>query len=120
MSAFVKGLFYLGILTSVAYLVRLTKRGSGWLWDYMRSLFNAKKYLTSKVEASQIANAEELRNPSFNRYYAVIYGSNRAAHAYAEYLSLEKGFNLILIDSDLAPVQKLEDELFNRSLSIKT
>jgi short-subunit dehydrogenase len=66
---------------------------------HLRSFFNSKKYLSSKVEGQSLKSRVLPKN---DRYYAVIYGANnRAGKAYAFYL-LEKGFNLILIESDIS------------------
>jgi short-subunit dehydrogenase len=48
---------------------------------------------------------------SNGRAYAVVYGTgNRAGVTYAHYLA-EKGFNLILIERDLQPLNDLENQL---------
>ena len=46
---------------------------------------------------------------SNGRAYAVVYGTgNRAGVTYAHYLA-EKGFNLILIERDLQPLNDVEN-----------
>ena len=42
-----KTLFYLGLASSIYYLYRLVGRGKTCVWQYIRSLFNSKKYLVS-------------------------------------------------------------------------
>jgi len=69
--------------------------------DYLLSLFNAKKYLTS-------GGTNDSDNP---KYYAVIFGSsNRPGSAYAHYLA-RKGFNLILIERDVKALKEIEISL---------
>ncbi len=40
-----KTLFYLGLASSIYYLYRLIGRGKTFVWQYIKSLFNSKKYL---------------------------------------------------------------------------
>lgn len=89
---------------------------------YLRSFFNSKKYLSSKVMGQ---NLKSRVLPKNDRYYAVIYGANnRAGKAYAHFL-IEKGFNLILIESDISshrgdsPVDDLQSDLLAQAAENK-
>lgn len=54
---------------------------------------------------------QNLEQSSNGRAFAVIYGTgNRAGVTYAHYLA-EKGFNLILIERDIQPLNDLENQL---------
>ena len=95
---FLTFLFYLGLASSTYILSKYTYIGGRWFLNYLRSLFNAKKYLLSKYDSG---------NGKQSKYYAVIYGVNRAGFAYAHYLAT-KGFNLILIDREIQPLNDVE------------
>ncbi|CDW86984.1 UNKNOWN [Stylonychia lemnae] len=92
-------LFYLGLASSSYFLFKGTQTLGKWFIDYVRSCYNSKKFLASKIEK---------QNSEYERYYAVIYGAgNRAGNAFAHYLAT-KGFNLILIERDLMPLNDVE------------
>lgn len=95
---FITSLFYLGILSSTYVLSKMLFSASSWVWSYLKSTFNAKKYLSSQLES--------LGDPN-KRYYAVIYGTNKAASAYAHYLA-SKGFHLVIIGRTEQPLNDLE------------
>lgn len=90
--ALIGSFFYLGLGSFSFLMYKALSFSTSRIRTFLASFFNARKYLTSKIEsASQLQNA---------RYYAVIYGAtNRAGIAFAKYLA-GKGFNLILIDRE--------------------
>ena len=93
-----QGLFYFGLSTASYFMLRRTFSTFSYITHYLRSFFNARKYLKSTVEGgdNQIVAS---------KYYAVVYGStNRAGIAFAKYLA-QKGFNLILIDRNSQTLQ---------------
>lgn len=94
-------LFYLGLLSSSYIIGRFFARSGRWVWDYLKSMFNAKRYLNSLVEGAGDNN---------RRYYAVIYGTNKAGSAYAHFLA-SKGFNLIIIGRSAQPMNDIEISL---------
>mgnify|MGYP001558045869 CR=1 FL=1 len=101
-------IFFAGIATTFYYMIRLSKLGLTSCYSLIRSYFNAKKYLTWSG-----TNDEE-----HQRYYAVIYGaSNKAGNAYAHYLAAE-GFNLILIERNIEPLNLLEIQLNHTNADI--
>lgn len=84
--------------------------------NWIKSFFNAPKYLSPIADKIQSFKKEQMREPDSGpanndidvRAYAVIYGcNNKAGKAFSYYL-MEKGFNLILIERDLESIQALE------------
>ncbi len=119
---FFKGLLGVGVV-AVAYLLQKCGRYLFKVMEvYLRSFFNSKKYLSSKVDSKSLKSRVPPKN---DRYYAVIYGANnRAGKAYAHYL-IEKGFNLILIESDISshrgesPLDDLQSDLLAQTAENK-
>jgi hypothetical protein len=96
--SYLRAMFYLGLAFSGFMFYKLARFTQRSLFTYLRSLFNSRKYLSSEIKASQ----------QHSKYYAVIYGSaNRIGNAYARFLA-DKGFNLILIERDLEPLNDLD------------
>jgi hypothetical protein len=114
----------LGLSSALYHLYNWSLRGTRSLYKYFKSIFNSKKYLDS---ASQIVHTNfgvpnpSAPNDSTGRAYALIYGaSTRAASTFAHYL-LDKGFNLILIERDIQPLNDLENSLreqFSSSINL--
>ena len=104
---------YLGVASAFYQIYYWGSRASISLYIKFKSLFNAKKYLDSE---SLISNIEfgvpnQGSEPAGGRAYAVIYGaSTRAGSTFAHFLA-DKGFNLILIERDLQPLNDLENSL---------
>ena len=74
----------------------------------MRSYFNAKKYLKS----------DGTNDGEHPKYYAVIFGSAPIpGRGFAHYLA-EKGFNLILIERSIDPLNSLELSIRKNNNSI--
>ena len=46
-----KAFLYYGTAISIFYFCRTLKKTGQWLYQYIRSFFNAKKYLSSKLES---------------------------------------------------------------------
>jgi len=93
-------LLYLAGASCGLHLFRQVRRMAFRSITYIKSYFNARKYLVEY--ADKIPNDERLLTDQGNkpRSYAVIYGaSNKAGKSYAYFLS-SQGFNLILIDRD--------------------
>jgi hypothetical protein len=105
------GFFYFGMSSACYQMFRFTKNASQKIFTYFRSMFNAKKYLNpfSPIAFQTFGNVQaELKS---SRAYALIYGTgNRAGVTYAHYLA-EKGFNLILIERDMQPLNDLENQI---------
>lgn len=96
-----KFMFGAGLAFSAYLAFKILYYTSNSLLTYLRTFFNAKKYLASEVRPSQ--------QPQ--RYYAVVYGSaNKPGCTFAHFLA-EKGFNLILIERSMQPLNDLELEL---------
>eukprot|EP00347_Sterkiella_histriomuscorum_P019780 403340320 len=96
---FFQFLFYLGLASSAYFIFRGIYKSGRWLIDWIKSMFNANKYLNSSNEKT---------NSPHKKYYAVIYGTgNIAGFAYSHYLA-NKGYNLILIDRDATPINDVE------------
>ena len=119
---FFKGLFFAGLIAVPILVWKYGRYLCKVLNVYLRSFFNSKKYLSSKVEAHSLKSRVLPKN---DRYYAVIYGANnRAGKAYAYYL-VEKGFNLILIESDMSshrgdsPLDDLQGDLLAQAAENK-
>ena len=81
---------------------------------YLRSLFNAKKYLNpeSAIAYHKFGVSDQPASQTETpKAFALIYGvSNRAGGTFAQYLA-HKGFNLILIERDMQPLNDLEDDI---------
>ena len=110
---FFTGFAYLGFCSAFYFLCSCTARASISLFQYLRSIFNAKKFLdsTSAIARSQFGGPLGGQGETNGRAYALIYGTgNRAGITYAHYLA-EKGFNLILIERDIQPLNDLENAL---------
>ena len=104
---------YLGVASALFSIYYWGTRASVSLYVKFKSLFNAKKYLDSESLISQIefGVSNQASEPAGGRAYAVIYGaSTLAGSAFAHFLA-EKGFNLILIERDLQPLNDLENSL---------
>lgn len=119
---FIKGLLHVGFIGGTVLFCKYGRHFCKVLNEYLRSFFNSKKYLSSKVEAQSLKSRAVPKN---DRYYAVIYGANnRAGKAYAYFL-LEKGFNLILIESDMSshrgdsPLDDLQGDLLAQAAESK-
>ena len=92
-------IFYCGCFTSAYLLYSISKRTLKYTFDFIRSYFNAAKYLKSYEDDPQLKRMN---------YYAVIYGAtNKAGKAFSHYLA-SKGFGLILIERDIKPLEELE------------
>lgn len=95
-------MFYMGLLSSGYLLYKVAALSYRKIYLYLRSFFNAGKYLSS-----ELPNQGAPQRPT-SRYYAVIYGSaNRPGNAFARFLA-DKGFNLILIERDMQPLNDIE------------
>ena len=95
--AFMTGFFLFGVVSSLFCTLRFGCVAVKWASDYVRSFFNAKKFLQSHVASGADKGKQ---------YYALIYGANRLGRAYATYLA-ERGFNLILIERERQPLNDL-------------
>ena len=126
---FTYGFSYFSLLTGVTFLGYWGWRGFTRVSKYFRSLFNAKRYLNPESPiAFERFGASNSSGGNFGavssqsepaRAYAVIYGvSNRAGGTFAQYLA-HKGFNLILIERDIQPLNDIENNLKEKFASQK-
>jgi hypothetical protein len=113
---FFYGFGYLSIFAGLWAIGYGTLQSYRWAKTFIKSLFNAKKYLNSdspisKYEFGATNNTQPASPSEPKRAYAVIYGvANRAGVTYAHFLA-SKGFNLILIERDHQPLNDLENDL---------
>ena len=104
---------YLGVASALYQVYYWGSRASISLYVKFKSLFNAKKYLDSESLISHIdfGCPSQGSEPPSGKAYVVIFGaSTRAGSAFAHFLA-DKGFNLILIERDLQPLNDLENSL---------
>lgn len=108
---FFSSFFYFGLGSALYSLFYITRTTSRKFFTYLRSIFNSKRFLNplSPIAFQAFGNTQPELHTS--RAYALIYGTgNRAGMTYAHYLA-EKGFNLILIERDIQPLNDLENEI---------
>ncbi len=91
-NTYFRSLFYLGLLATPFFLYKVTTHFYKWLKVKVRSFFNAKKYLNSKIESPIIKKNNQLREEISaqrnDRYYAAIYGANnKAGKIFANFLA---------------------------------
>ena len=108
---FFSSLFYFGIACTSYSVIRIARS----LWRStsikVRSLYNAKKYLNPLSPIAEASFGPVTSEASSRKAYALIYGAgNRVGITFAHFLA-EKGFNLILIERDVQPLNDLENSL---------
>jgi hypothetical protein len=111
---FMTGFGYLSMVSGFYCLGYFGYRSFRRFSTYIRSLFNAKKYLNpeSPIASHRFGTSDQPASQTETpKAYALIYGvSNRAGGTFATYLA-HKGFNLILIERDMQPLNDLESTI---------